>query len=95
MERYVANGKWDVARWMELIPTGGALLEPRHEAALASREEESENKARKGFSTSTSSGSRGRPGAAPPGDAPTKDEDDGDGRPGGRGVLRVASKKWS
>jgi len=44
LERVVSDGSWAAARWMELIPTGEALLVPRHEMTAAAKDELHERK---------------------------------------------------
>ena len=47
IEKAVADRSWEMARWLELIPTGDALLAPRSEALAPVREGEAEDKGRK------------------------------------------------
>ena len=44
LERAQADGHWDAAQWMELIPTGAVQLIPRRENRQALREAEEESK---------------------------------------------------
>ena len=46
LERAQADGHWDAAQWMELIPTGSVQLIPRRESRQALREAEEESKLR-------------------------------------------------
>ena len=46
LERAQADGHWDAAQWMELIPTGAVQLIPRRESRQALREAEEESKLR-------------------------------------------------
>ena len=44
IERSLVDGSWNQARWMELIPTGDALLASRVEAKAAHRAEAEERR---------------------------------------------------
>jgi hypothetical protein len=47
IERSLVDGNWNQARWMELIPTGDALLASRMESKAAHRAEQEERRSQK------------------------------------------------
>jgi len=47
IERSLVDGNWNQARWMELIPTGDALLASRMESKAAQRAEQEERRGQK------------------------------------------------
>ena len=46
IERSQADGNWEAAQWLELIPTGQVQLVPRDESRLALKEAEAESEFR-------------------------------------------------